>query len=138
MAAADVWSSCDGTFAVTRGVWQRPGSAGNYVTVWQRQKDGKYKWLLDMSLADEAAPASPDTINATVADCPRGKRENLPPAAAIAADTPEARSGKSDDGTLGWLARSSGEGARSFTLWVGKDGAMREMLNARLGSRGGS
>jgi hypothetical protein len=133
---ADVWSSCDGSIAVTRGAWQRPGSAGNYVTVWKRQKDGKYKWLLDMSLADEAAPASPDTVNATVADCPRGKRESLPSAAAT--DTPEARSGKSDDGTLGWLARSSGEGTRSFTLWLGKDGAMREMLNARLGSRGGS
>lgn len=135
---ADVWSSCDGSYAVTRGVWQRPGSAGSYATVWQRQKDGKYKWLLDMSLADEAAAAAPDTVNATVAECSRTRRDGLPVAAVPAADTAEAKSGKSDDGTLGWLARSSGEGARNFTLWIASDGTMREVLNARLGARSGS
>ena len=41
----------------------------------------------------------------------------------------------SEDGTLGWTARS-GEGARSFTLWIIKDGASREVLNARLPPQG--
>src|SRR5690606_29429218 len=32
-----VWSSCDGTLAVTRGAWQRAdGSTGYFTTVWQR------------------------------------------------------------------------------------------------------
>lgn len=128
---SDVWSSCDGSYAVTRGAWQRPGSIGSFATVWQRQKDGKYKWLLDMSLADEAAPASADTVNATVADCPRGKREAPAQSVTTAPDTAETRSGKSDDGTLGWAARSV-DGARMFSLSLLKDGAMREVLTVRL------
>lgn len=128
---SQVWSSCDGSYAVTRGAWQRPGSVGSFVTVWQRQKDAGYKWVLDMSLADEAVAASADTVTATAADCPRGKSENLLLSIVTAENTLETRSGKSDDGTLGWTARS-GEGARSFTLWIIKDGASREVLNARM------
>jgi hypothetical protein len=126
---SEVWSSCDGSYAVTRGAWQRPGSLGSFVTVWQRQKNGGYKWLLDMSLADEAAPASADTVNATVADCPRDKREGS--LASPVPSTPQSRSGQSDDGTLDWTAHS-GEGARNFTLRMIKGGSMREVLTARL------
>ena len=133
---SEVWSSCDGSYAVTRGAWQRPGSIGSFVTVWQRQNGGAYKWLLDMSLADEAAPASADTVNAQVADCPRGKREGALPAVVTTPSTPETRSGKSDDGTLGWAAHS-GVGTRTFTLWMVKDGASREVLTARLPATSG-
>ncbi len=132
---SQVWSSCDGSYAVTRGAWQRPGSVGSFVTVWQRQNDRGYKWVLDMSLADEAAVASSDTVTAQVADCPRGKREDPTPRLETSQDAPETRSGMSEDGTLGWTARS-GEGARSFTLWIIKDGASREVLNARLPPQG--
>src|SRR5690606_6301016 len=34
-----VWSSCDGTLAVTKGAWQRPdASVGYFTTVWQRNR----------------------------------------------------------------------------------------------------
>ena len=37
-----VWSSCDGSLAVTKGAWQRPdGSVGYFTTVWQRQGNKK-------------------------------------------------------------------------------------------------
>lgn len=131
---SDVWSSCDGTYAVTRGVWQRPGSTGSFATVWQRQKDGRYKWLLDMSLADETTAASPDTVNATVADCPRGPERKPPVAPEIsAASSPPS---KSDDATLTWQAQVTDGGARQFTLWISKDGAMREVMGARLRTPG--
>lgn len=132
---SEVWSSCDGSYAVTRGAWQRPGSVGSFVTVWQRQNDGGYKWLLDMSLADELAVAAPDMVNATVAECPPRKRGNAAPAQSTQpsseATTPETRLGTSDDGTLVWAAHS-GEGARTFALRIAKDGTMREVLTARL------
>jgi hypothetical protein len=131
---SDVWSSCEGTYAVTRGVWQRPGSTGSFATVWQRQKDGRYKWLLDMSLADETTAASPDTVNATVADCLRGQEQKPPVAPASNAAT--LLQSKSDDGTLTWQAHVTDGGARQFTLWISKDGAMREVLGARLRTPG--
>jgi hypothetical protein len=65
-----VWSSCDGSLAVTRGPWTRPdGSVGYFTTVWQRQADGGYKWVLDTGETLDQPLAEPDMIAAQVADC---------------------------------------------------------------------
>ena len=35
-----VWSSCDGTLAVTKGAWQRPnGTVGYFTAIWERQRN---------------------------------------------------------------------------------------------------
>ncbi len=128
-----VWSSCDGSYAVTRGAWERPGSAGTYVTVWQRQKDGKYKWRLDMSLADERAAPAPEMVTARVADCGKSPEQRASLAAMAAAVPASAgaydASGKpigslgiAGDATLGWETRAD-KGDRRFKLllWNGKD-----------------
>lgn len=40
--------SCDGSLAVNTGGWKRPdGAVGYFSTVWQRQQDGGWKWVLD-------------------------------------------------------------------------------------------
>ena len=40
--------SCDGGLAVNTGGWKRPdGSVGYFSTVWQRQADGGWKWIVD-------------------------------------------------------------------------------------------
>ena len=46
---AQAWMSCDGGTAVTTGPWLRNGGklAGYFTTVWRRQPDGAWKWLLD-------------------------------------------------------------------------------------------
>ena len=49
-----VWISCDGSAGVTFGAFQGNG-AGWFSTVWQRQKKGDYKWVLDQG-GDLAAP----------------------------------------------------------------------------------
>lgn len=42
------WMSCDGTLAADTGGWRQPdGSVGYFSTVWQRQADGGWKWVLD-------------------------------------------------------------------------------------------
>jgi len=65
-----VWSSCDGSLAVTKGAWQRPdGSVGYFTTVWERQEKGDYKWVLDMGDTLELPLKEPDMIGAEVADC---------------------------------------------------------------------
>jgi hypothetical protein len=43
------WISCDGSVAVNTGSWVRNGgkSVGYFTTVWAREQDGSWKWLLD-------------------------------------------------------------------------------------------
>lgn len=123
-----VWSSCDGTLAVTRGGWQRPdGTSGWFTTVWQRQKNGAYKWVLDQGEELPMPLDAPDMIVAKVADCPPGYtgrkgpkvkdfKGNLPPL------DPARRAGQSLDGTLGWEAAVAPDGARRFTVAMQLDG----------------
>ena len=123
-----VWSSCDGSLAVTRGAWQRPdGSAGYFTTVWQRQKDLKYKWVLDQGDAMPFPLDEPEMIAAKVADCPAGYR---PERAAKPKDfkgqlpalDPAHASGASLDGTLNWDVTVTPQGARRFVVTMTADG----------------
>ena len=109
-----VWSSCDGSIAVTRGAWQGPKATGYFTTVWQRQRDGGYKWLLDQGEPLAMALDTPEMITAKVAECnPRP----LPPP-----PSPANRSyGQSEDGTLVWEARVDARCGRTVRvrLWNG-------------------
>ncbi len=120
-----VWSSCDGSLAVTRGAWQRPGSTGYFTTVWQRQKDGSYKWLLDQGEALPMPLDAPEMIVAKVADCPPGYRGKPPKQKnkdiAVPFD-PAHRAGVSNDGTLIWDVAVLPDGARHFTVSLMLDG----------------
>ena len=64
-----VWSSCDGSIAVTHGGWNRGEETGYFTTVWARQTDGSYKLLLD-SVDKLAMPLpAPEMIAAKSATC---------------------------------------------------------------------
>ena len=123
-----VWSSCDGTLAITRGAWQAPGgTTGYFTTVWQRQKDGKYKWVLDQG--DELAMPmdAPDMIVAKVADCPAGYRPERAPKprdfkGKLPALDPAHLAGRSFDGTLSWDVTVTPAGARRFVVSMTADG----------------
>ncbi|WP_144096194.1 hypothetical protein [Croceicoccus sediminis] len=115
----EVWASCDGSVNVTRGAWQRPdGSTGWFTTVWQRQKDGEYRWLMDHGDTLEKPLAEPELIDAHVADCP-----TLPwaPAQELQQGVPgngEFFGGSSDDRTLRWGGRVDQWGGRIVTVDV--------------------
>lgn len=122
-----VWSSCDGTLAVTRGAWQQGDKAGYFTTVWQRQKNGRYKWVLDQGEELPMALDAPDMIVAKVADCPPGYngrrgpkiqdfKGKLPPL------DPAGRRGQSLDGTLGWEVVVAPTGSRRFVVTMQADG----------------
>ena len=134
-----VWSSCDGSIAVTRGAWQRPESIGYFITVWQRQKDGGYKWVLDQGDALVQPLAEPDGIEGVVADCPApGQRsdhkDDLRDAKGKPLTGPQAfvdpLNAAANDGTLAWATTVDTAGGRTFSLNLRKDGAMREVLHA--------
>lgn len=123
-----VWSSCDGSLAVTRGGWQNNQANGWFTTIWQRQKNGKYKWIVDQGDELPMALDAPDMIVAKVADCPAGyrgaKQKRKDVKGKVKLGDPAHRAGQSDDGTLTWDVRVAPDGARNFTMSLKLDGQM--------------
>ena len=110
-----VWSSCDGSYGVTTGAWQSPKAVGYFTTVWQRQKDGAYKWVMDGGDVLAKPFAVPEFVQAKVANCEHR--------AAVPAREPDAATigGESIDRTLRWSARVDAQGGRVFraATWNG-------------------
>ena len=106
----EVLSSCDGSLAITRGAFAYPaGQSGTYITVWERQRDGDYKWIADGAYAGQEAPGDASSVKARTASC-----DSVPPLLPMPA-TPIRRGGKSVDGTLAWDAfHKPGKGTSFF------------------------
>lgn len=144
------WVSCDGSAGVTYGAVQSTG-AGWFSTVWQRQKNGDYKWTLDQG-GDLSTPLpAPDWIEGKVADCPGrsareggdlsspagGKPEKDPPMRPLAGPIPalaapagaDSKDGQSHDGTLAWRSTVLPDGGHDWTVWLWKDGQMMQVLH---------
>ncbi|MBU6266036.1 MAG: hypothetical protein KGN34_00765 [Sphingomonadales bacterium] len=131
-----VWMACDGSYAVTRGAWQGPKATGWFITVWQRQKKGGYKWVLDQGDALQTPLAAPEFLTAKVAECPPRKRPDgnpghapNPPAPDRNAPPPDYTSAHSDDGTLTWATTATATG-HHFAVTLRQDGVPHEVLAA--------
>lgn len=123
-----VWSSCDGSFALSTGPATYPsGKRTRFATIWQRQDDGRYRWVLDQGFDLEANYTKPEMIAAQVADCgerrPRDPRQKARRGLAW-------QSGQSDDGTLTWTTELAADCSRKFTVRARRSGAMAEAFSA--------
>lgn len=123
-----VWASCDGTFALSSGPATHPnGKRTRFATIWQRQDNGDYRWVLDQGFDLEQDYAAPEMISAQVADCPAGKSLRVD-------RLPKARradmwsSGQSEDGTLAWRTDLAADCSRTLVVSAKKDGAMAEVF----------
>jgi hypothetical protein len=123
-----VWASCDGSFALSSGPATHPGGKrSRFATIWQRQDNGDYRWVLDQGFDLEGDYAAPEMIPAQVADCPAGKSlrvDRLPKARRAAAWN----SGLSDDGTFAWATELAPDCSRTLVVSAMKDGAMTEVF----------
>jgi hypothetical protein len=118
--------SCDGALAMSQGRFEDPdGTVGNFITVWERQPDGEYRYIFDAGGPDVPQPpprkpvedgnivvAALDAVKGMIASCPRGGAP-LPPPPAI----PVGEDGKTDarlsrDGTLRWRWEHRADGTR--------------------------
>ena len=123
-----VWASCDGSFALSTGPATHPGGKrSRFATIWQRQDNGKYRWVLDQGFELEEGYAPPEMISARVADCPPGKlsRQGRPPKARRAAGW---SSGQSDDGTLAWTTELKRDCSRTLVVSITRDGALTQVF----------
>lgn len=118
--------SCNGALAVSQGRYTDPdGTVGNFVTVWQRQGDGQYRYVYDVSGPDVPQPpprkpiedgdivvTSIDAVLGLVASCPRGEGEIPPPPAIPIGEDGKADARLSRDGTLRWRWEQREDGTR--------------------------
>ena len=127
--------SCDGTIAVNTGPWVREwgNSVGYFTTVWKKQPDGSWKWLLDHGDALETPRAEGGEIPPVKASCagtpPDGEFVIVGPAGRVSLETGvtprqsvKRGSGRSNDNTLGWTWVVGADGARTFLaqIWTGE------------------
>jgi hypothetical protein len=113
---AQSYVSCDGIVAVNTGPWALPKSNGYFTTVWTRQGDGGWKWVMDGG--DEKPTALPEKPKQRTASC-----TGTPPMTPkIAEQGDRIGAGASPDRTLQWQWRVKPDGARTFEarLWNGR------------------
>jgi hypothetical protein len=124
----EVLASCDGSFALSSGPATHPnGKRTRFATIWQRQDNGDYRWVLDQGFDLEDGYAAPEMISARVADCPAGKPlrvDRLPKARRADAWA----SGRSDDGTLSWSTELRSDCSRTLVVSAMEGGAMTEVF----------
>jgi hypothetical protein len=113
--------SCDGKVAVNSGPWVRQGGAsvGYFTTIWVRQQDGSWKWVLDHGdVLDRPRPAG-DKVAVESPIC-RG----LPSAGkAMAPLVPDSvGKGSSPDGSIIWEWQVRPDASRTVRIskWDGR------------------
>lgn len=107
--------SCDGSLAATTGAAQWPGgSHGYFTTIWQRQTDGRWRWIADFGERLGAPLANITTPMVELAECPGA--EGPEPQAPAAPG--EARGG-SRDNTLLWNFVPGERGGLRVSMWIG-------------------
>jgi hypothetical protein len=107
--------SCDGTLAVNTGGWQRPdGSVGYFSTVWQRQPDGSWRWIVDGG--DALTKSRPKPVKAKIV---RAKCAGiLDDSAFIVRSGAKGDRGYSKDNTLSWSYVVEADGSREFVVTI--------------------
>ncbi|HEX8214820.1 MAG TPA: hypothetical protein VF582_05040 [Allosphingosinicella sp.] len=125
---AEAWLSCDGTTAITTGPWLRNGGklAGYFTTVWRKQPDGAWKWLLDHGDALGSPRAAGDVTRTERASC-RGL-----PARQVIEGQRGFEMAASPDGSLVWKWNVYENGARILwaELWDGR--GFRQILQDKV------
>lgn len=118
--------SCDGALAVSQGRYRDPdGTVGSFVTVWERQPDGDYRYIYDAGGDDVPQPAprpqvedgnyvvtAIDAVQGLVASCPRPGAPVLPPPSMPIGEEGKADARLSRDGTLRWRWEHRADGTR--------------------------
>ena len=112
--------SCDGAMAANTGGWRRPdGSVGYFSTIWVKQPDGSWKWIVDGGDSLKIARAQVSKPIVKRAPCHKG----LWVTSILSERDGRSNMGASPDGTISWHWHVAEDGSRRFGVeqWNGKD-----------------
>lgn len=124
-----VWVSCDGSYALSTGPATYPdGRKTRFATIWQRQDNGEYRWVIDQGFDLEDGYTASDTIAGRTAECPAGTRSFREQRSPRARRGEAWQSGRSDDGTLAWTTELAADCRRTHVVTALQDGAMKEVF----------
>ncbi|MGB3167290.1 MAG: hypothetical protein WBA68_11000 [Alteraurantiacibacter sp.] len=141
-----VWSSCDGTLAVSFGRLRNPdGKVGSYVTTWELQGDRNYKWTYDIGALDDPQPPAPpadadipadsivvaglSSIEGRVADCPQDGIPLPPPPLAAMAQGVDFGGASARDGSLSWTWTHAPDGTRAVSVLWYREGSWQKAVD---------
>ncbi|APL94884.1 hypothetical protein EWH08_11480 [Sphingobium indicum] len=122
-----IYVSCDGNLAASTGGWKRPdGSVGYFTTIWQRDRKGEWKWIMDHGDTLASAREAPEFLIGKVATCKRPRAGEAP---RPASPPPGRKAAKGEmqtaprDESLSWNAEAAADGSRRVTvrMWNGTD-----------------
>ena len=113
-----IWSSCDGSLAISQGAAQWPvGTDGEFLTVWRRQRDGSYLWQANIAQELDRPLEAPDFVSTEVANC----AEPVPADQRTVSSERPAVMGQSDDGSLQYAIHTMQGGSTvTLLLWDGE------------------
>lgn len=125
---ASSYVSCDGATAVNSGPWLRNGgtSAGYFTTVWRRQADGGWKWLLDHGDGLARPRPAGGEVRPRQAHC--GK---LPASQPLSAEAGSGRGGSADN-SLVWRWTVAADGARTLIVSLWNGSAYEQVIDDRV------
>lgn len=136
-----IFMSCDGSHAASMGTFAHSsGAQGVYTTIWQRQKKGDYRFILDFPLVGETWEDAGDMIRSTVGECrdtaPAARTQLFAPIRAemdrdAAAKNIQMYQGISPDQSFAWFAGHASENDRGVMLGTFTDGRWRMMVGQR-------
>jgi len=136
-----VYMSCDGSHAASMGTFTHSsGAEGVYTTIWERQKKGDYRFILDFPQVGETWEDAGDMVRSTVGECRETKPEErtqlfepvrLEMARDADAKNVQMYAGISADQSFGWLAGHASLQDRGIMLGTFTDGRWRMMVGQR-------
>ena len=128
--AADSYVSCDHRHAANTGPWFRAAqqASGYFSTIWAKQGNGGWKWLVDGGDSLTSARPAGDGPRVHKAACTGHPSDVV----AVRYANGETGEGLSADRTLAWRWHVAPDGARSFDVWLWDGRRMRSVIADRI------
>ncbi len=142
----EIWSSCDGSLAISGGGWMKPdGTQGWYASAWERQRDGEYRWTMELSGESDSAGEAPILIRSHTPGCnsvmprrdgtfgppDRKRRDNDKPQSGIGHPYAISR-----DETMRWDVETGDDCTRHLTVRFREDSGWSDPVLDRVAAYG--
>jgi hypothetical protein len=125
------WMACDGSLAVNTGGWQRSdGTTGYFSTIWQRQPDGSWKWIVDSGDRTTTTRRRPRKVRPVVPNCHWNTFKNTLDFE-DAGVKPQAN-GDANDGSIYWHWTVGADWSRHFVVGIRKGHGFKTVIDDRI------